>query len=81
VLPVNPSIALPLKAYPTLAVMDAATKDSILATLEQKKFLQQNAGKVGNWVNYVITGVQSPNVVAPHIQRLIDAMPAMANHP
>ena len=81
VLPVNPSIALPLKAYPTLAVMDAATKDSILATLEQKKFLQQNAEKVGNWVNYVISGVQSPNVVAPHIQSLIDAMPAMGNHP
>ncbi len=81
VLPVNPSIALPLKAYPTLALMNAAMKHSTFATLEQKRFLQQNADKVANWVNYVITGVQSPEAVAPHIQNLIDSMPAMENHP
>jgi hypothetical protein len=81
VLPVNPSIKLPIKAYPTLAVMDAAIKNSTLTSLEQKQFLLQNANKVGNWVDQVITGVQSPSAVAPKIQALFDAMPTMGSHP
>ncbi len=81
VLPVNPSIALPLKAYPTLEIMDAAMKDSTLNTLEQRQFLLKNSKKASGWVNQVITGVQSPNAVAPQIHQLVDAMPAMESHP
>jgi maltose-binding protein MalE len=81
VLPVNPSIELPLKAYPTLAVMNAAMKNSTLTTLEQKHFLLQNATKVGIWVNQVITGMQSPNAVAPKIQALFDTMPTVESNP
>ena len=80
-LPVNPSIELPVKAYPTLAVMDAAVKNSTLTTLEQKQFLLQNASKAGSWVDQVITGMQSPSAVAPKIQALFDAMPTMESHP
>jgi hypothetical protein len=76
-LPVNPSIELPIKAYPRLAVMDAAMKNSTLTTLEQKQYLLLNAKKIGNWVDLVITGMQSPNAAAPQIQNLFDAMPTM----
>ena len=80
-LPVNPSIELPVKAYPNLAVMDAAMKNSTLTTLEEKQFLLQNTKKIGSWVDQVITGVQSPSAVAPKIQALFDAMPTSASHP
>ncbi len=81
VLPVNPSIKLPLKAYPTLAVMDAAMKNSTLTTLEQKHFLLQNAKKAGVWVELVITGMQSPGAVAPKFEALFKAMPTLGSQP
>jgi hypothetical protein len=81
VLPVNPSIALPLKVYPTLAVLDLATKNSGTTSLEQKHFLMQYTKKVEGLLDQVITGVQSPNAIAPKIQQLLDAMPTMDNQP
>jgi hypothetical protein len=78
---VNPSIELPVKAYPNLAVMDAAMKNSTLTTLEEKQFLLQNTKKIGSWVDQVITGVQSPSAVAPKIQALFDTMPTSGSHP
>jgi ABC-type glycerol-3-phosphate transport system substrate-binding protein len=81
VLPVNPSIALPLKAYPTLAIMDTALKNSTLTTLEQKRFLLKNANQIGALVDQVITGVQSPNAVAPQIQNLLDGTTTTESHP
>ena len=80
-LPVNPSIELPVKAYPNLAVMEAAMKNSTLTTLEEKQFVLQNTKKIGSWVDQVITGVQSPSAVAPKIQALFDAMPTSGSHP
>ena len=64
-----------------IILMDAAIKNSTLTSLEQKQFLLQNANKVGNWVDQVITGVQSPNAVAPKIQDQLNAMPTMESHP
>jgi maltose-binding protein MalE len=81
VLPVNPSIALPLKAYPNLAVMDAAMRESSLTTPEQKHFLLKNANKIENLVAEVIAGMQSPNATAPKIQVQLNAMPTMESHP
>jgi len=81
VLPVNPSIELPFKAYPTLAVMDKAMKNITLTTLEQKHYLLQNAKKAGGWVDLVITGMQSPSAVAPKLQALFEAMPTMGSNP
>ena len=81
VLPVNSSIALPLKVYPTLAVMDLATKNSATTTLKQRHFLLQYTKKVEELLDQVITGVQSPNAIAPKIQQLLDAMPNMDNEP
>lgn len=81
VLPVNPAIALPYKAYPDLDVMNEAIQNSELITLEQKHFLLQNAGTASLLVDLVITGVQSPTEVAPRFQRLLDAMPTMEKQP
>ena len=75
VLPVNPNIALPLKAYPTLSVMHTSTKNSGTTTLEQKHFLLKYTKKAEGLLNLVITGVQSPNAVAPKFQQLLNAMP------
>jgi hypothetical protein len=75
VLPVNPTIALPLKAYPTLSVMHTSTKNSGTTTLEQKHFLLKYTKKAEGLLNLVITGVQSPNAVAPKFQQLLNAMP------
>jgi hypothetical protein len=77
VLPVNPTIALPLKAYPTLAVMHASTKNSGTTTLEQKHFLLQYSKKIERLLGLVITGVQSPNAIAPKFQQLLHAMAPM----
>ena len=81
VLPVNPSIALPLKVYPNLAVMDRAMKSSTMLTLEQKHFLLLKGKSIEGLVDQVITGVQSPNAVAPKIQDQLNAMPTMESHP
>jgi ABC-type glycerol-3-phosphate transport system substrate-binding protein len=81
VLPVNPSIALPLKVYPTLAVMDLATKNSGTTTLEQKHFLLQYTKKIEGLLDQVITGVESPNAIAPKVQQLLHAVPSMENQP
>jgi maltose-binding protein MalE len=81
VLPVNPSIALPLKTYPVLEVMDTAMKNSTLTTADQKHFLVENAKQIADLVNQVITGVQSPNAVAPKVQTLFDAIPTSEIHP
>ena len=77
VLPVNPTIALPLKAYPTLAVMHASTKNSGTTTLEQKHFLLKYTKNVERLLDLVITGEQSPNAIAPKFQQLFDAMPTL----
>jgi hypothetical protein len=78
---VNPSIALPLKAYPNLAMMDAAMKNTTFLSLEQKHFLLQNGKAIEGLVAQVITGMQSPNAVAPQIQNVFDSMPTTESHP
>lgn len=75
VLPVNPSIALPFKAYPDLAVINAAAQNIDLITLEQQQFLLTNADQLSFFADQVIRGVQSPAATAPRFQRLLDAMP------
>ena len=80
-LPVNPSIALPLKAYPNLAMMDAAMKNTTFLSLEQKHFLLQNGKAIEGLVAQVITGMQLPNAVAPQIQNVFDSMPTTESHP
>jgi len=81
VLPVNPAIALPLKAYPNLAVMDAASRNATMTTLEQKHFLLQNENKIESLIAEVLAGVQSPNAVAPKIQSQLNAMSSMESQP
>jgi ABC-type glycerol-3-phosphate transport system substrate-binding protein len=77
VLPVNPSIALPLKAYPDLAIIDQAAQNSEMITLEQKHFLLENSNKAVFLVDQVITGVLSPAAAAPQFQSLLNAIPVM----
>ena len=81
VLPVNPTIALPLKAYPNLAVMDAASRNATMTTVEQRHFLLQNEKKLESLIAEVLAGVQSPNAVAPKIQSQLNAMTSMGSQP
>ena len=81
VLPVNPEIALPLKAYPNLAVMDAASRNATMTTLEEKHFLLQNENKIESLIAEVLAGVQSPNAVAPKIQSQLNTMSSMEIRP
>jgi ABC-type glycerol-3-phosphate transport system substrate-binding protein len=81
VLPVNPTIALPLKAYPNLAVMDVASRNATMTTLEEKHFLLENENIIENLIAEVIAGVQSPKAVAPKIQAQLNAMSSMETHP
>lgn len=81
VLPVNPAIALPLKAYPDLEIIDQAAQNSELVTLEQKHFLLGNSDRAVYLIDQVITGVLSPAAAAPQFQTLLNAMPAMESQP
>jgi len=57
--------------------MHASTKNSGTTTLEQKHFLLQYSKKIERLLDLVITGVQSPNAIAPKFQQLFDAMAPM----
>ena len=77
VLPVNPAIALPLKAYPDLAVMQQAMKNTAIYSLGQIHFFVQHSGKSAVWIDRLINGVDSPSFLAPRLEHLLEAMPTM----
>jgi len=81
VLPVNPAIALPLKAYPILAVMDGSRRQSVLPSLQQYQVLDRHTEQVVLLANQVLAGARAPLAVAPEFQRLLDAVPAAEVQP
>ena len=81
VLPVNPAIALPLKAYPILAVMDGSRRQSVLPSLQQYQVLDRYTEQVVLFANQVLAGARAPLAVAPEFQRLLDAVPAAEVQP
>jgi hypothetical protein len=81
VLPVNPAIALPLKAYPILSVMDGSRRTSVVPTLQQYQVLTRHADQVVLLANQVLAGARAPLAVAPEVQRLLDAIPAAEVQP
>ena len=81
VLPVNPAIALPLKAYPILAVMDGSRRQSVLPSLQQYQVLDRQTEQVVLLANQVLAGARAPLAVAPEFQRLLDAVPAAEVQP
>jgi hypothetical protein len=81
VLPVNPAIALPLKAYPVLSVMDRSRRQSVLPSVQQYQVLTLHDDQVVLLANQVLAGARSPLAVAPEFQRLLDAIPAAEVQP
>ena len=81
VLPVNPAIALPLKAYPILAVMDGSRRQSVLPSLQQYQVLDRQTEQVVLLANQVLAGARAPLAVAPEFQPLLDAVPAAEVQP
>jgi len=81
VLPVNPAIALPLKAYPVLSVMDRSRRQSVLPSVQQYQMLTLHDDQVVLLANQVLAGARSPLAVAPEFQRLLDAIPAAEVQP
>jgi maltose-binding protein MalE len=81
VLPVNPAIALPLKAYPILSVMDGSRRTSVVPSLQQYQVLTRHADQVVLLANQVLAGARAPLAVAPDFQRLLDAIPAAEVQP
>jgi maltose-binding protein MalE len=81
VLPVNPAIALPLKAYPTLAVMDRTRRNSVLPSLRQYQVLARHSDQAVRLANQVLAGARAPLDVAPEFQRLLDAVPTAEPKP
>jgi hypothetical protein len=81
VLPVNPAIALPLKAYPMLAVMDRARRNSVLPSLRQYQVLVRHSDQAVRLANQVLAGARAPLDVAPEFQRLLDAVPTAEPKP
>jgi hypothetical protein len=77
VLPVNPAIALPFKAYPDLAVMQEAMQNTAIYSLGQIHFLVQHSDKTAIWIDRLINGVDSPDFLAPRFEHLLEAMPTM----
>jgi maltose-binding protein MalE len=81
VLPVNPAIALPLKAYPILSVMDGSRRTSVVPGLQQYQVLTRHADQVVLLANQVLAGARAPLDVAPEFQRLLDAVPTAEAKP
>jgi hypothetical protein len=81
VLPVNSAIALPLKAYPLLAVMDGSLRKSVVPSLRQYQVLTRQSDQAALSVNQVLAGAQTPLAVASEFQRLLEAVPAAEVRP
>jgi maltose-binding protein MalE len=81
VLPVNPDIALPLKAYPILSVMDRSRRQSVVPSLQQYQVLARHSDQIALLANQVLAGARAPFAAAPEVQRLLDAIPAAVVQP
>jgi maltose-binding protein MalE len=81
VLPVNPTILLPLNAYPTLSVMDASLRNSVLPNLEQYQYLKLKAERISFLFNQILARSQNPSGVAHEFQYLLENPPAAEAQP
>lgn len=73
VLPVNPAIALPLKAYPTLGLIDEAVRSSRRLNLAQERQFQALEAPAQTLIDQVISGGRPPEWAAPKLEALIKA--------
>ena len=71
VLPVNPGVALPLKAYPSLALQDQQFRRGTVLSLQQFARLEQINGPAQPLLDAVLSGSQSPETIAPRLQAVI----------
>jgi maltose-binding protein MalE len=81
VLPVNPTILLPLNAYPTLSVMDASLRNSVLPNLEQYQYFKLKAERISLLFNQILARSQNPSAVAHEFQYLLENAPAAEAQP
>ena len=71
VLPVNPGVALPLKAYPSLALQEHQFRRGTVLSLEQFARLERINGPAQPLLDAVLSGSQSPETIAPRLQAVI----------
>ncbi len=72
VIPVNPGIALPLKAYPLIALQEQQYRRGTLLNLQQFAALERLNLPAQPLLNAVISGNQSPEVIAPLLMAVLE---------
>jgi len=71
VVPVNPGIKLPLKAYPTLGLIDQAVRSSRRLNLAQENQLRALGQPSQALIDQVLSGARPPEQIAPLLEALI----------